>query len=474
MSIRRPADDLFNWTVIGGVVVLVLHSMRRHRAVFAITWLTVVALSVGLMLGLSKTYEVQTTLQVQRTQGLAAIGGPSPKETDAPTRAAAAMVFQHENLIALINQTDLLEAWFVHRAPLLRLKDAIQARLFGPRTKDQRVEEFVGLLEKQLWVATSEGGVVTIGIRFPDPRLAFLLVDGALENFLEARHTAEVSAIGEEITILQGRADEAREQLERSLEELQSLRAARATRLGKHVRRLEPLVPLSPDDRSSQLQGEVDSKRRAIADLEEFRRHRITQLETVLEEQKALYSENHPVVQDTLKSLEAVRHESAQVVSLRRELTSLEAELKRQGRLSSDLASASQRSARLAALQNAAFETEDPRETEDPDIEYAKSQLKFKIKQYNGLLDNIQSARLQEDTAGAAFKYRYSIIKPPQRPKSPVAPRPTLVFISSVLAGFLLGVLGTAFIDVSSRRFHEAWQVEHALGVPLLGVIRLP
>ena len=471
MKSGKNSEDLFDWAVVGGYVLLVLHSIRRHRRILVAVWAGVVGLSVALMALLPKTYEVAATLQAQRAPVLSSLGGGVPPQADTPTKQAAATVMQHDNLVSLVQQTDLPKAWPANRAPMLRLKDAIWARLFKPPTEADQIEGFVGLLEKRLWVDTQEG-TVTIGIRFPDPQLAFLLVEGALDNFLEARHAAEITSIGEEISVLESRAESVHESLLQSLEALQKLRAARDQKLGRRIRApVTPLLAPPVDQRSSQLLAEVESKRRAISDLEDFRRRRIAELETRLEELKALYSENHPTVQDTRQTLETVRHESPQVQALQRELAPLETELRQRGLLTDVPLKANR--ARQAMLQAAALETVNPGEAEDPDIEYAKSQLRHAVARYNGLLDRIEAARLEEDTAQAAFKYRYTIIRPAQRPKGPIAPKATLVVVASLLSGFFLAVLGTTLVDLSSRKIVEPWQVERALGVELLGKVHL-
>jgi len=471
MTDRRAPGDLFDWTAIGGYLVLVLHSIRRHLLLFLGTWLVVVGLSIGALAVLPKTYEVVAKLQAQKGQLL--YGGSGPREADAPTKQAAETVLRHDNLVALVNQTDMVTAWYAHRAPILKFKDALWAKVFPRPSVEDQVDGFVGLLEKQMWVTTSEG-TVTIGVRLKDPQLAYLLVEGAMVNFFEARHAAEISTIGEEITILQGRADEARQMLDKAIASLQSQRAARAEKLGRR-----PRVPSAtfqatpPDEQSARLRGEVESKRRAISDLEEFRRRRITELETRLQEARALYSDNHPTVQDLVQSLQAVQHESPQVQRLRQELVPLESELKQRGLLQDIPLGASRARQPVALVESEVLREDDPREGEDPDIEYAKSQVRHSIERYNGLLDRLEAVRLEEDTARAAFKYRYTVLKPPQRPTRPVAPKPTLIVSASVLAGAFLGLLATAFLDLTSRKLLEPWQVEYRLGVPLLARVRL-
>ena len=120
----------------------------------------------------------------------------------------------------------------------------------------------------------------------------------------------------------------------------------------------------------------------------------------------------------------------------------------------------------------AGLDSEDAREAEDPEIEYAKTQVRHAIARYNGLLDRIDAARLQEDSAQAAFKYRYSVIKPPQLPRGPIKPKPAMILVAGLVAGFVLGVIAVALRDLTSRKVLEDWQVEHVIGVPLLGEIR--
>ena len=460
--------DLFDWAAVGRFALLVVHAMRRHRLLLASVWLGVVAIVAVLLAVLPKTFEVMTTLQAQKSETIAALTDRAvPSGLAAPTKQAGETVLRHDNLVALIDQTNLLERWSFRRAPILRVKDAIWDKVFRRPTREERIESFVGYLEKQMWVATGEG-TVTIGIRFPDKQLAFNLMESALDNFLEARHVSEISSIGDAIAILENRASIAKEALDESRRKLEDLRSARALRLGKRVRRtVETPAVTSIDPKASELVVQVESRRRAIADLEDARRRRITELEGKLQELKALYSATHPAVVDLTGSLEALRRESPQVAALQKELVPLEAELKQRGLLE-ELPLKSRRTRDLAA----GLDAEDAREDEDPEIEYAKTQVRHAIARYNGLLDRIDAARLQEDSAQAAFKYRYSVIKPPQMPRGPIKPKPGVIIIASIVAGFVLGVIAVALLDLTSRKVVEDWQVEHVIGVPLLGEIR--
>src|SRR5437870_3978010 len=129
-----------------------------------------------------------------------------------------------------------------------------------------------------------------------------------IEADTPTRQAAEVSSITEAITILEARAEQAREALTASVQQLQALCDERGGRSGARVRRAGTVArPAAPVDQEiSRLLVTVQSKRRAIADLEEFRRRRVTELQTKLQEQRAIYAQNHPVVLDIEQSLAAV------------------------------------------------------------------------------------------------------------------------------------------------------------------------
>jgi uncharacterized protein involved in exopolysaccharide biosynthesis len=461
----------FELAAVGNHVLLVMHAIRRHRLLFASVWVVVVAASIGLMAALPKVYDVQTTIQVSPAYVISSLNARTRK-SDAPGKNAAETVLRHENLVALVRQTGLVEQWPRTRAPLMKLKDAIWERVFPRPSEEDRVEGFAGLLEQRLYVLSDEA-TVTIGVRFPDSELAFRLVEAAQQNFLEARQVAEISSIGDAIAILENRTAQTREVLDETLKRLQDLRQQRATRLGRPVRPAEesPIVLESRRDKDrSQLLVRIQNRRQAIADLEEARRRRVLQLETQLEELKGSYSETHPAMRDLRQKLQTWREDSPQLAELRTGLLPLEAELRQRGLLS-DVALKPSR-AREVALRAAALDSNDVREDRNPDIDYAKSELRHALAHYQGMLDRIDAARLELDSAQAAFKYRYVVIRPPQRPRAPLRPRPLLVVLASLVAGLFLATISPALVDLSSRRLVEGWQVQHSLGLPLLGELR--
>ena len=109
---------------------------------------------------------------------------------------------------------------------------------------------------------------------------------------------------------------------------------------------------------------------------------------------------------------------------------------------------------------------------EDPRVTYARSQLKIATTNYEDMLDRLEAARIELETARAAFKYRYTVISPPQFPKRPDAPNTVLLVVGGLLCGIFAAVFTATARDVVDGRVVETWQIQRQLGLPLLGEIK--
>jgi hypothetical protein len=105
---------------------------------------------------------------------------------------------------------------------------------------------------------------------------------------------------------------------------------------------------------------------------------------------------------------------------------------------------------------------------EDPRLEFERSQLRLLLRQHSNLLERIDLARVEMDTAQAAFKYRYVVTSPPQVPKSPIRGSPFLVVVAGILGGLGFMFFACAVLDLRSGRIVEGWQVERQLDLPVL------
>ncbi len=93
--------------------------------------------------------------------------------------------------------------------------------------------------------------------------------------------------------------------------------------------------------------------------------------------------------------------------------------------------------------------------------------------QLQSILERTDGARIELAVSEAAFKYRYTVIKPAQVPREPESPNLRLMLVAGLLAAVLLSVAAAVASDLISNRIHEPWQVERQLGLPILGSVRL-
>ena len=198
----------------------------------------------------------------------------------------------------------------------------------------------------------------------------------------------------------------------------------------------------------------LEAKRRAISDLEEYRRRHLQDLQTNLAEQRAIYAPTHPIVVDLGRSVESLRHESPQVAALKQEETTLRQELLAYGDAADGTRSAS------SAIPPELFRNA----SEDSSVQYLRSQVIYATQQSAALRDRINAARIELDTARAAFKYRYQTVIPPQVPRGPIRPRALAILAAAFLAGLLLALFATTAADLRSGVIMERWQAEEALG----------
>jgi uncharacterized protein involved in exopolysaccharide biosynthesis len=90
---------------------------------------------------------------------------------------------------------------------------------------------------------------------------------------------------------------------------------------------------------------------------------------------------------------------------------------------------------------------------------------------YEELMMRVDGARIEQDTARAAFKYRYSVVRPAEPPKAPTRPNVPLTLVGGVLAGVLLAYALSTWVDLRRGTAVEAWQLERELGLPVVGEV---
>jgi len=110
----------------------------------------------------------------------------------------------------------------------------------------------------------------------------------------------------------------------------------------------------------------------------------------------------------------------------------------------------------------------------DPEVQYARSGLNFAIRAYEENLWAIERARVDLDTAQAAFKYRYRVITPADVPRGPIKPKKILVLLGALLGGLAVGVFVAIALELKRDLIRETWQIERSVGLPVVANLDLP
>lgn len=446
----RPAD----W------VLMLLRAARRRRVLF-VSVFVIGCCAVFSYYRLKKpVYRVEAKILAQR--------GALPSNMrsgadDNPARTAWELIHRRDNLLALIKTAKLMDT------SSLGGLAAIRSRAGLSRDTSDPLDRMVTTLDKRLLVSAEEGGTINISLDWPDPQQAYGVVEGALQNFIEARHIQEVTAIDEVLSVLHVRAAKAKEELGRVSDEVrqESIEGYRENRDSSPSAPRSPPAARVPSEELIRLKSLLDGKQRAIEDVEEYRRRRLADLHAKLDEARNTFSDAHPVVIQLRQDIDALSKESTQVSGLRDE----EAKLRRdyQIKVAQEGMSGGSTGQQPApaplpsrpALRSRASNTpvEDDERVRDARFEYQQ------------IVERVNAAQLELDAVRAAFKYRYNVIWPPQLPRDPVSPNPVKVFGAGLVAALFLAFLAAALPDLRSGRIVERWQVERSLGLTVLAEI---
>jgi hypothetical protein len=471
-----------------------------------------------------RTYDIEVKLLTQTSIIIASLTNPSrviPYDVYAPTRAAAEMVLRRDNVISLIRQTDLINQWDRTRPPILRLYDRVNTRIRGREpTLDEKLDDLVHQIERRMIVSAEPGsdGLVTISLSWPDPDSGYLLVERAQQAFLQARQVAETQAIAESLKVLERYAASIRSDLQLTLDEL--------VRTHARVLSLQQLVPPRPsaqvaralaipaqlgaaeteeelivdpgtlaDPRLGRLKTAAATKRNELARLESEQKRRLAELQAQLTVARTIYTPNHPTVQSLQQHVSAFHHDSPQVVLLRNELDELETQADEQASMAAErLIRSAIRQHRETPRQPARTPRPAPNtppvQPNTPPVptdgaddagkprpeavaQFALTRVRTQLTQLHGVLERTETARIEMEIAKAAFKHRYSVISPAEKPGDPTFPNSSRVLFAGLIVSAIFALAAAIAADISGKRILEAWQLQRQLGLRVLGAARL-
>jgi uncharacterized protein involved in exopolysaccharide biosynthesis len=468
---RPAAEDtdpgLIDFVGIRNDIGFVLRSPLRHRWLAAACLLFVLAAAAASSLVVKDIYQVQASFLAQGSWVMLTLANPGLIRGDEGlTRAVRETIVRRDNLIALCEQTGIVDRQLANRSWLGRLRASFYEKLTGHKeTRAEVLEGIVNTMQNKLWVNVGGEGTINIVFEWPDPEIAYRVVEAAVPNFQETRYATDVAVLSDTITLLEGNASKLQHEVDTALNDLERKERARPRTTQRRV--ITRPTPTHQDDDTAKLESTLAARRRALADLEESRLRRVAELNAQLAQKQTIYAEQHPEILNTKRSIAALMQPSPQGEALRTEVKELERELAKRGSLvASDTG------------DGAADFTTDfiaPRggvEPEDFRIDVERSRLRFVREQYAGVLQRLSAARTELETIQAAFKYRYSVISPPLYPKGPKRPYTLLRIVGGLLGGVALALFACTAADLRSGLIVEEWQIPKQLRMTVLA--RLP
>lgn len=440
-----PEDDkLFDIDQLRQSVAFVIQSVRLHKVTAVATFVLVFGAITTLASLWPKTYEVDGRLLMQRNEVTASLVNPGrtiPREAESPTLAAREIVLGRENVLALMKTTNLLEEWERTRIPLLRLKDWLFGLFRAELTEDERIDALAGLIEERLQVGTSDEGAVSFFIRWPDPQMAYRLVDEAMKSFLEYRRINETAAITESIAILDRSAKALETQITETIAQMPRRPTDRPI-----VRRPAPAPPRSagPSPEStvqlSRMKSELEARQQEIARMAASRSQQLSEARGQLTTARTIYTEDHPTVLALRQTVEQLSRDSPELAAARREARELE---ERYDALSIAVGVATEaaESRTDAAATSAAppvvpFRLPGIGDESDP----VNLRLRVEIAQLAAVRERANAARAELASAQAGFKYRYSVTRPARVPRRPSGPNVAAIVLLGAVVSLVLAI----------------------------------
>ena len=468
-----PPEPALGLREVGDVLAYVRVALaRRRRLMFGVA-LGVVALTVGFLFAVPRTYSAEARILAMTDYQMPALANPHrtiPMYGDDPTRAAAPMLLSEQNLEWVVDEAQLERRFKASRTPILRLKDQLHDLILGPLTPAETKDALVKLLREHLGVSAGNN-VISIYVSWFDPETTALLARLLSDRFLEQRRSREVSGITDALQVLDSHAAQEKSRVDQGLVTLRKLRQSRQK---QEVKAEKPAVTTRRRSRSQNLQitqlaSDLSAKRQAIAAVEATREGRLAQLRATLREKSTVLTPGHPDIVALKQSILALEAPSPELQHLRAQAAQLQARYDAAQRAEGTLRTDTTLAQRAVDLARNEVAEGDPSENRDPDIASARNQLLRALDSYDNLLGRISSATIELDVANAAFKYRYSVIGRPKLPEKADKPNVPLVLVMGVLAGMLVSMGFALGLEVLGQRLLLPWQVERQLRLPYLG-----
>lgn len=475
-------------------------AIRSRRLMAVLIFVGVSALTVGALAVWPRTYQCELRLIVQRSQVL------DPDEKSNPLESASDIITRHDNLVAIVEQVDLVSDWEHFRPPLMGLKDKLMEKVRGKPDPKAVKDALVSMLETHLWAKT-ENNSLTIGADWPHAETSKRIVEAARDTFLQARHTAEISVIEEKMSILDQHSTRLRGEIDGIAQELKRMKdekIAAATKAAKQVgeaaaasnattasptsmaiRQLSTRATTAAEHAEEDLPGlkdELDTKKRKLSELQARRSQSLADAKSHLVDLELRLTPEHPEVRAAEQRVALLSQETGEETALKADIGPLEARVKSgsasaraeggggSGRVASSGGGGSASNGAAEALPSEILKLLDDKGEIDPVI---GAQLSTAMYKYSELRNEIRTARITLDEAQAAFAYRYKIAVPAVTPLKPSKPKVPVIAAGGIIGALALAFLIPILLELRTGIIVERWQVA-AIPIPVLAELKLP
>jgi len=483
-------EQFFDTALLKSLLSFATGAIRRHRLVVAVVFGVVVVATILAILFLPRTYYTETKLIAQRN---AVMTVRADQNWDA-LRGVSETVLSHDNIVTMVRQTDLVKNWNARRPPITKLKDAVMRMIRGDLSQEAQAQGLAWMVADRLHMSISEGAI-HIEIYWPEPETAAKLVEATQQNFLEARHDAEIQSLVELVSIDEGHGAELLEKVRIAAEQVKAARQQRLSELDAAQAGAAPPTPSSsaapaiprrvivrtrvPDAALADLRSHLEEKRKRLKELEDERRRKRLEAQNRLGELKGKFTEEYPEVRRQQAMVVALSEATQEEKTMSADIDEIEDQIDRHTESTSPGAALGFNGLAAAGGGGQATDPIPPevrrllQDTSDDKDPVLGAQLRSVTNEYASLLDQIAKERRELDKAQAAFKYRYRVVLPVETPTKPIKPKISAVVAAGLIAGLALGLLAAIAAEIRSGRIRARWQVER-LKLPVLAELGYP
>jgi uncharacterized protein involved in exopolysaccharide biosynthesis len=415
-------------------------AVRRHSHLALATFLVIIAGTGAAISLLPRSYHLEARLLALPPEGAPGAARTSSTDLSGLIEGAARVVVSHEKLRAIISDYSLIDDWEQNRGPLLRARERIEEKLHlaSPADPIRRERRMLARLEKQLTVQV-KGAEVVIAFDWPNPGTAAAVVSALQHKLIETRREAELTPMERKLASLQASAA----QTERRMDDLTARVTAMIRRKHRGARassvralQAEGRFRRLPDPMLASARLDLMARRKEIADIEDARRKRLSELNATLAEQRATLGPSNAALLDTEEKIRELQADGAQLQLLKSE---------EQERLAAYIHSGGQEM-ELSAEPRTMWPVE--LKEDDPTIVFEKARIAREDATLARLRGEVEESRQAVAGARATFASRYTILSPPELPEQPAFPNVPLLLFAAALAGAIAAVISAIARDV--------------------------